>query len=228
MKALVIIPARGGSKGIPRKNIKSICGKPLIGYTIEVAKEIANVVDICVSTDDAEIATIAESFGIPVPFIRPDVLSSDTAGSREVMLHAIDFYKEQGKLYDTIILLQPTSPFRNADDVRACIALYSADIDMVVSVKVAASNPYYNCFECDEDGLLHISKGEGLFTRRQDAPKTWEYNGAVYIINVDSLRKMPLGAFPKRIMYEMPAERSLDIDTPIDLKIAEAVMSGNI
>lgn len=225
MKALVIIPARGGSKGIPHKNIKPLAGIPLIGYAINIAREIVEDCDICISTDDTEIAETAEKFGVKVPFLRPAELATDKSGSREVMLHAVDFYKNKGVDYDTIILLQPTSPFRTAEDVKGCLNLYREGVDMVVSVKEASCNPYYNCFETDADGFLKISKGDGQYTRRQDVPKAWEYNGAVYIINVESLRAMPMGSFPHRLMYEMPACRSVDLDTPADWIVAEALMN---
>ena len=225
MKTLYVIPARGGSKGIPGKNIKPLAGKPLIEYSIDVARALANDEDICVTTDDNAIIETVERTGLKVPFVRPAELSTDQSGTYEVLLHALDFYESKGVHYDTIVLLQPTSPFRIVDDVKACLELYSDDIDMVVSVKQAATNPYYNAFEIDDNGFLHISKGEGNYTRRQDAPKVWEYNGAVYVINVESLRKMPLGKFTRRRMYEMSAERSIDLDTPTDWLIAETIIT---
>ena len=225
MKTLYVIPARGGSKGIPGKNIKPLAGKPLIEYSIDVARALANDEDICVTTDDNAIIETVERTGLKVPFVRPAELSTDQSGTYEVLLHALDFYESKGVHYDTMVLLQPTSPFRTVDDVKACLELYSDDIDMVVSVKQAATNPYYNAFEIDDNGFLHISKGEGNFTRRQDAPKVWEYNGAVYVINVESLRKMPLGKFTRRRMYEMSAERSIDLDTPTDWLIAETIIT---
>ena len=225
MKTLYVIPARGGSKGIPGKNIKPLAGKPLIEYSIDVARALANDEDICVTTDDNAIIETVERTGLKVPFVRPAELSTDQSGTYEVLLHALDFYESKGVHYDTMVLLQPTSPFRIVDDVKACLELYSDDIDMVVSVKQAATNPYYNAFEIDDNGFLHISKGEGNYTRRQDAPKVWEYNGAVYVINVESLRKMPLGKFTRRRMYEMSAERSIDLDTPTDWLIAETIIT---
>lgn len=227
MKTLYVIPARGGSKGIPHKNIKPLAGKPLIGYSIDVARQLAADDDICLTTDDPEIAATAESMGLNVPFLRPASLATDTCGTYEVLIHALDFYRDRGIDYDTLVLLQPTSPMRTADDVRAALALYSPDIDMVVTVKEAASNPYYNCYETDNDGFLHISKGDGGYTRRQDAPKVWEYNGAVYVINVESLRRMPLSAFTRRRMSVMPAERSVDLDTPVDWIIAEKLIENS-
>jgi len=225
MKPLFVIPARGGSKGIPGKNIKSLCGKPLIAYSVEVARQLADDCDICVSTDDVHIANVVRSMGLDIPFMRPDYLATDGCGTYEVLLHAVKFYEDMGRNYDTLVLLQPTSPMRTAEDVRATINAYSPDIDMVVTVTEAASNPYYNCYETDENGFLHVSKGDGKYVRRQDAPKAWEYNGAVYVININSLKQMPLSQFPKRKMVEMSRERSIDLDTPLDWIIAETIMS---
>mgnify|MGYP002515694954 CR=1 FL=1 len=226
MKTLYVIPARGGSKGIPHKNIRPLAGKPLIGYAIDTARELADDADICVSTDDPEIAAVAEKMGLKVPFLRPAELATDKSGTYEVLLHALDFYKARGTDYDTLVLLQPTSPLRTADDVRRALALYNDSVDMVVTVKEAASNPYYNCYEVDNDGYLHISKGDGSYTRRQDAPKAWEYNGAVYVIRVSALRQMPLGKMHRRVMCEMDAARSVDLDTELDWLIAEHLMTA--
>ena len=222
MKPVFVIPARGGSKGIPGKNIKPLCGKPLIAYSVEVARQLADDRDICVTTDDERIAQVVKNMGLDVPFMRPDYLATDGCGTYEVLLHAVKFYEELGRDYDTLVLLQPTSPMRTAEDVQAAIDAYTPDIDMVVTVTEAASNPYYNCYETDENGFLHISKGDGCYTRRQDAPKAWEYNSAVY----ESLKKGPLGSFRRRKMVEMSRERSVDLDTPLDWMVAEAIMSG--
>jgi len=227
MKPLVIIPARGGSKGIPHKNIKLLGGKPLICRAIDNARAVAPDSDICVSTDDSEIIQVVEDYGLKVPFIRPAELAADNSGTYEVLLHALSFYEQQGRTYDTIILLQPTSPFRRDEDIRGALELYSPDIDMVVSVTEARANPYYNCFETDSDGFLHVSKGDGKYIRRQDAPKAWEYNGAIYIINPQSLKRKSLGEFKRRRMYEMDELHSLDLDTPLDWRIAELLIAEN-
>ena len=224
MKTLYVIPARGGSKGIPHKNIRPLGGLPLIGYSINVARCFADDADICVSTDDQEIAAVAEGMGLHVPFMRPDYLATDTCGTYEVLLHAVDFYHQKGIDYDRMVLLQPTSPFRTKEDVEKALALYREDIDMVVTVKEAASNPYYNCYEPDENGFLSISKGDGKYTRRQDAPKVWEYNGAVYVINIESLKKMPLNKFTRRVMCEMSLHNSIDLDTEFDWTVAEMML----
>lgn len=233
MKPLIIIPARGGSKGIPGKNIKPLGGKPLIAYSIDTATELCRKhgwpqENIMVSTDSDDIAAVAESYGLKTSYRRPAELSTDQAGSREVMLHAADTARKAGTEFDYILLLQPTSPFRTVEDVEKCISVYEQELpDMAVTVKEASANPYYNCFETDPStGALHISKGDGLFTRRQDAPRAWEFNGAVYAINPVSLANMPMGSFPKRIPCEMPADRSLDLDTPVDWMVAEALISS--
>ncbi len=228
LKPLYIIPARGGSKGIPHKNIKLLGGKPLIAYSIDVAKALTDDLRrVVLSTDDAQIADVARQCGLPVDYMRPAEFATDTSGSREVMIDVMDWADKQGIDYDCIVLLQPTSPLRTVDDVTAALSLYNENVDMVVSVAEARSNPYYNCFETDpQTGFLHVSKGEGLFTRRQDAPSAWEYTGAVYVINPVSLRRQPLGAFKRRLPSPMPSERSIDLDSLTDWLVAETLLAN--
>lgn len=221
MKILVIIPARGGSKGIPRKNIKPLAGKPLIYYTIDAARAIVPDEDICVSTDDDEIVHVIEKYGLGIPFKRPKELATDTAGTYEVLLQALEFYNNQGKHYDVVLLLQNTSPFRTAEHIKEALTLYRNDIDMVVSVRECPSNPYYSVFEENAEGYLNICKGGGNYIRRQDAPKVYEYNGAIYVINPETLRQKPLHKFTRRIKYVMDEESSLDLDTMADWHLAE-------
>ena len=229
MKPLYIITARGGSKGIPRKNIKLLGGRPLIDYTIRAARQAAQQTGgyILLSTDDEEIADVARSCGLDVDYMRPAYLGGDTVGSREVMLDAIDWAEQKGIEFDCIILLQPTSPFRVGSDILGALSLYTPDLDMVTSVTEARSNPYYTLFEQDADGFLNICKGDGLYQRRQDLPKVLEQNGAVYVINPESLRAMPMGRFPKRLPFVMPADRSLDLDTMVDWATAEVIINQN-
>lgn len=225
METLYVIPARGGSKGIPHKNIKPLGGRPLIHYAIDTARSLADDRHIVVSTDDEEIARVAEATGLAVPYRRPAELATDTAGSREVVLDAMDWAEREGVRFDNVCLLQPTSPMRTVADVERCLAAYRPELDMVVSIVEASVNPYYNCFEEDAaSGYLHISKGDGLLTRRQDAPKAWEYSGAVYVINPESIRRQPMGAFERRVGVEMDRERALDLDTELDWIVAETVM----
>jgi len=224
MKPLVAIPARGGSKRLPGKNIKPLNGKPLIHYTIEAAREVFDDSIICVSTDDEEIRRVSEQTGIKVPFLRPKELATDTADSRSVLLHAYEYYKDEiGYGADTIILLQPTSPLRNATHIKEALELYHDGLDMVVSVKETDSNPYFVLYEEDEEGFLEKSK-KGDFTRKQDAPKVWELNGAIYVINVTALKKGPPNAFEKVVRYEMKPEDSVDVDTELDWEILEVIL----
>lgn len=220
MNFLVVITARGGSKGIPKKNIKLLNGKPLIQYSIDIAKKIADKKDICFTTDSDEIIAVAENCGLKIPFKRPAELATDEANSQDVILHGLEVYEKlNNKTYDAIVLLQPTSPFRTLEQVKDCIALYDNSIDMIVSAKQATANPYYNLYE-ENDGFLKPSK-EGNYTRRQDCPEVWEYNGAIYVINSKSLRTQKMKAFNKVKKYIMSEETSIDIDTPLDWKIAE-------
>ena len=228
VRPLYLIPARGGSKGVPGKNIRLLGGMPLISHTISTALNVAgNREDVVVSTDSEEIAAIAEKAGAIVPFMRPAALATDQAGSREVMLHAVDSQALREREYDTIVLLQPTSPFRNEEDIKRAIEIYeSKRPDMVVTVREAASNPYYNAYETDAEGKLHISKGDGLIIRRQDAPPVWEFDGSVYVINVESLRKYPsLGKMPVILPVKNTSPYNIDIDTELDFLIAETIMS---
>mgnify|MGYP002795028999 CR=1 FL=1 len=221
---LVIIPARGGSKGVPGKNIKELGGKPLIQYTIEAARQIVPDNQIIVSTDSPEIKDVVENLGLQVPFLRPKELALDSSGTYEVLLHALDFYEEENSTPDKIILLQPTSPFRNATHIKEALKLYNKELDMVVSVKEASGNPYYTLREENSSGYLEKSK-KGDFTRRQDCPKVWELNGAVYIINVESLKSAPLHQFKKVKKYVMDEFSSHDIDTMLDWKVAEILIT---
>ena len=224
---LIIIPARGGSKGIPRKNIKPLNGKPLIYYSIDTARAITTDENICVSTDDLEIKSVVEAYGLTVPFLRPDELATDTAGTYEVLLHALDFYEQQGKHYDIVLLLQVTSPFRREEQVKEALELFKQTNDkeaMVVSVKECPSNPYYDIFEEDQNGYLQISKGDGTIYRRQDAPKVYEYNGAIYIMDAHTLKHTHMHKIPHRVKYVMDAKSSFDLDTMQDWQMAEMML----
>ena len=228
MNPLIVIPARGGSKGIPHKNIKPLNEKPLIYYTIDVARAITTDENICVSTDDKEIISVVEDYGLKVPFVRPAELATDTAGTYEVLLHALDYYEKYGKHFDVLVLLQTTSPFRRADQVKEALNLYSPKLDMVVSVKECAANPYYCVFEEDQNGYLHVCKGNGDIFRRQDAPKVYEYNGAIYVMNPEVLKATHMHKMTKRVKYVMDDFSSFDLDTMWDWKMAEMLMKkGN-
>lgn len=228
MNILIVIPARGGSKGIPHKNIKKLRGKPLIYYTIDIARQIVPDEYICVSTDDDEIIKAVENYRLSVPFKRPDELATDTAGANGVLLHALSYYEKQERKIDLLVLLQPTSPFRKKTFIQEAIQLYDSSLDMVVSVKETTANPYYNSFEENAEGLLVVSKGDGRIERRQDAPKVWEFNGSVYVINPVSLKKKEMVGFTRIKKYIMDDIYSVDLDTPFDWKIAELMLKENM
>jgi len=217
---LFVIPARGGSKGIPGKNIKPLNGKPLICYAIDVARSFTSDDNICVTTDSDSIISVVEEYNLPVPFKRPPTLATDESGIYEALLHALDHYKS--KTYDTMVLLQPTSPFRTAAQVANALELYDNSLDMVVSVHESKFNPYFNLFE-EENGLLRKSK-PGTYVRRQDCPPVYAYNGAIYIINISSLLNQPISSFQKIKKFIMDDESSLDLDNPVDWLIAETLI----
>jgi CMP-N,N'-diacetyllegionaminic acid synthase len=222
MKPLVIIPARGGSKGLPGKNIKLLAGKPLINYTIEAAREIFDDEIICVSTDDHKIKSVAEDTGLYVPFIRPAELATDSVGTYEFLLHAVNFYESNGYFADTLILLQPTSPFRTGQHIKEALTLFDENCDMVVSVKKTKANPYYVLFE-EKNGWLEQSK-DADFIRRQDCPTIYELNGAIYIYRMTTLKNTPINKFINRRKFVMEEWSSHDIDTILDWEIAEVLV----
>lgn len=222
MKPLVVIPARGGSKGIPNKNIKVLQNKPLIEFTIDAALEVFNLEDIIISTDSEEIKTLVEKRGGHVPFLRPSHLATDSASTRDVLLHALEWMEEIGQNKDTIVLLQPTSPFRHSQHIRDAIEIFDQGIDMVVSVRESKANPYFNLFEENNLGYLAQSKPHHA-TRRQDLPKVWEYNGAIYVINKQSLLSKNINEFERVLKYVMDDVSSIDIDTPLDWEIAKMI-----
>ena len=205
------------------KNKRLLNGKPLIMYTIEAVMKVADRKDICVSTDDPEIIEIARQAGLDVPFIRPSSLSQDDSSSREVLLHALDFYKSKGKNYKRVVMLQPTSPLRRPEDISGAMKLFNSSVDCVVSVFKTKSNPYYVLFEENREGFLKKSK-EGFFQRRQDCPDVYELNGAVYVISVVALREKDITLMERIVKYEMDEFSSIDIDTELDFTIADILI----
>jgi N-acylneuraminate cytidylyltransferase len=221
MRILYLIPARKGSKGLPGKNIKFLGGKPLIVYSIDFALNNLKFGDeLCISTNDEAVIEIAKSKGISIPFIRPEELANDNSSSYDVIIHAINQYEKLNKTFDAVLLLQPTSPFRIQDDFTRLIKEYNFEIDMVVSVKLAKENPYFTLFEENSEGFLSKSK-IGNFERRQDCPEVYAFNGSMYLINVDSIKKSRIAELKNIKKIIMPEERSIDIDTLADWTLAE-------
>ena len=226
-EVLFLITARGGSKGIPGKNIKLLNGKPLLYYTIDAARQITTDKNICLSSDSDEIIAAANNYGLEVPFIRPGELATDKSGSYEVLLHAIEYYRSIGRNYKTMVLLQPTSPFRNGQHIAEALALYSNKMDMVVSVCESDQNPYFYLFEEDSDGCL-VKFKDAEFRTRQECPAVYSYNGAIYVINMESLLEHPLSSFKKIKKYIMSKTVSIDIDTMLDWYWAEFLIEKKL
>jgi N-acylneuraminate cytidylyltransferase len=193
-------------------------------HSVDMAREIFNDNEICISTDSTKIKAVVEKSGLHVPFLRPEELAQDTSSTEDVLMHTLSWYNHNGYEPDMIILLQPTSPFRQLKDINKAIAKFSKEIDMVVSVKQGKANPYFNLYEENDSGFLEKSK-KGTFDRYQDSPEVWEFNGSIYIINVANLKSKGFSNFNKIIKYtiENPIY-SLDIDTEFDWLIAKTII----
>ena len=221
---LAIIPARGGSKGIPNKNIMDICGKPLVAYTIEAGKKSKYIDEIMVSTDSHIIKEVAEQYGAKVPFLRPELLSDDSAKSIDLVLHAIDFYISNNTNFDFVILLQPTSPLRTYAQIDEAIEkLMDNSGDSLVSVREADENPVL--MRSIADGKLkEVISFQGPNLRRQDLPTFYIFNGALYINSIDMLVHKKSFIDEDTIPYVMSKESSVDIDTKLDAKLVEFII----
>lgn len=221
-ETLVLIPARGGSKGIPRKNILKLAGLPLIGYTIRAALKAA-IGRVVVSTDDEEIAEVSTTFGAEVPFLRPQHLASDTSTGLDVVLHAIDQLGVPCE-HTNICILQPTSPLRSTEDITGALELFHETGDAVVGV-TEATKPLSWHHQITHNQRL-IPTSSSIENRRQDAEPLVIPNGAIYISSLGSIRKNQSFFPPNTRAWLMPAERSIDIDDELDWILAEAILTG--
>lgn len=221
-KVVCVIPARGGSKGVPRKNIKQLAGKPLIAYTIEQALQSQYIDRIIVSTEDMKIADISKRHGAEVPFIRPVELAGDQVATVDVLIHAINWLEEEEKYeFGIFVLLHTTTPLRSVQDIDACIRLLmDTKADNVFSVTEAHRNPYFNMVEINKQGLVKLVK-EGSFSTRQSAPPVYDLNASIYVWWKDVLKKEKKVFLAGSKIYTMPKERSVDIDDDFDFRIAE-------
>jgi CMP-N,N'-diacetyllegionaminic acid synthase len=224
-RVLCIIPARGGSKGVPGKNTRLLHGKPLIAYTVEAALASESIDRVIVSTDDAAIADAGRTAGAEVPFERPASLATDTAGTIDVVLHAMEWVREQeGAPYDIVVLLHATTPLRSVEDIDAAVDLLGEDADSVVSVTEAYRNPYFNMVEAAADGSIHLVK-PGQFLTRQSAPVVYDLNSSIYVWWWDSLVRSRSVFGERTLPYVMPRERSVDIDEEMDFILADALLA---
>lgn len=221
---LAIIPARGGSKGIPRKNVRLLCGKPLVAYSIETALSSEYIDRVVVSTEDKEIARIVEQYGGEV-IERPTELARDDTPSLPVYQHVIEYLeKEERFTTDAVVALQPTCPLRIAADIDGAIQKFlGADCDSVLSVCEAEHPPHW-MYTLDGDRMKLLIEGGEKIARRQDAPRVYRINGAVYITRKQIMMVENRVWGDDTRAYIMPWERSIDIDTEIDLKLAELIM----
>lgn len=208
-----VILARGGSKGLPRKNIRDLAGKPLIAWTIEAGHESEYLDRLILSSDDEEIMSVAEEYGCEVPFRRPPELAQDDTPSMDALLHAL----EQVKPHDYVVLLQPTSPLRTAEDIDATIDRCHRNGRACVSVTETDKPPQWMYTVGKDNRLEPVIEEKGSVTRRQDAPATFTINGAVYVACTEWLQKTEAFLTNGTVGYSMPKERSVDVDKNMDL-----------
>jgi CMP-N,N'-diacetyllegionaminic acid synthase len=226
-KVLAVIPARGGSKRLPNKNILDLAGKPLIAWTIEAAKKSKYIDTLIVSTDSQKIAKVCEKYGAKVPFMRPKELATDTANSIDVILHAIDFYKKLGLNYEYIILLQPTSPLRTAEDIDDAFESFGEDTKAVVSVCETEHPPLWSNTLPEDLSMKDFIRLKIKNKRSQDLPTYYRLNGAIYIADVEYMKINNGFIGEKTKAFIMPQERSVDIDSMVDFYFTEYLIKKN-
>lgn len=220
-KTLGIIPARGGSKGVPRKNIRKLDGKPVIAHSIQAGLDSTVVDSVVVTTDDNEIAQTAESYGGRVPFMRPDELATDEAPTAPVITHTLESLREKGERYDTFVLLQPTSPLRTATHINEAFSLYEdSGADSVIS----AYPTYETRWKRTPEGAQKLNYTNAS-KRRQDRDPEYVINGAVYITNVEKFLNTKKITTGMTEVYQMTEQNSVDIDTPFDLWLANQILT---
>lgn len=224
----MLIPARGGSKGLPRKNIRTICGKPLINWSVEVGLGSTYVDAVVVSTDDAEIAQIAKEAGAEVPFMRPEYLAEDRSSSIDVIMHALDTLADEGRVFDIILLLEPTSPLREVSDINDSLArLISADEGSIVSVCRAEST--HPCFMYKLDAnqkMIPYSTNQPTNLRRQDIEPLFFLEGSIYASWVHTFKKEKSFYHDKTVAYQVEKWKSFEIDDIYDFVIVEALLKN--
>lgn len=225
---LTLVNARGGSKGVPRKNIVPIAGKPLIAWTLEAAQKAESVRRLIVSTDDPEIAEVARRWGAEVPVLRPPELAQDDTPQVHVVLHILEYLEtSHGYRPDYVLLLQPTSPLRSPEDIDGAVELaLRCDAESVVSVCEARSHPYW-CRRLTPDGkLLPFVEAALWSVSRQQLPKAYQFNGAIFLVRRESVVEKRAFVTGDSLAYVMPRERSLDIDDTWDLHVARLIMEN--
>ena len=221
---IITICARGGSVGVPGKNIRNLCGKPLIGWTIEQAFASKTTDQVFVSTDSEDIARVARSYGAQVPFLRPAELATSTAGKLPVIQHLVNWVEAHHGPVSTIVDLDPTSPLRDTADIQTCFSMLDADTDVVITGYEADKNPYFNMVELKSNGFYErVCLPDKEVLGRQAAPKVFAMNASIYAWHRHSLSSS-LWDSPKIRLHVMPRERSIDIDHDIDFELVALLM----
>ena len=230
MRVLAVIPARGGSKSVPYKNIASVGGKPLLAWTILTAQRCSILDRIIVSTDDIAIAETAQAWGAEVPFMRPLELARDDTPGIEPILHAVNWLARYENYWpDYVLVLQPTSPLRTTEDIERAIQLaMERDADSVVSVSLAHQHPYWAKRITSDGHLVDFIPLDRHYVRRQDLPAAYVLNGAIYLARRQVLVEKQSWYTARTYAYIMPLERSLDIDTPWDLYLADLILEDRM
>lgn len=222
LSVLAVIVARGGSKGLPRKNVLDLGGKPVIAWSVAVAKATPAIDRVVLSSEDAEIIAAATAAGCEVPFVRPAELATDAASVHDVLVHAMDHLD---RAYDVVVLLQATSPFRAPGDIDACLALIAGGAPAAISVVLAAKPPQWY-YTLNADGCLRRAfESASQPDRRQDAPTYYYPNGAVYAARTAWYREHRNFSSPETMAHIMPPERSIDIDSGLDLALARTLLN---
>lgn len=229
---LATICCRGGSKGVPGKNIKLLNGKPLIAYTIETALKSGLIDDLIISTDDQSIADVAIQFGAKVPFLRPLELASDTASKWPVFIHALEHYEKLNNVtVDYLVDLDVTVPLKNVEDINNAIQMAISDtaVDVVITGYEPERNPYFNMMEIKEMGYAQLVKQtDKPIVRRQDAPQVYSLTPAAYVVKKSALYEFEHWSKAKCKISPMPRERAVDIDTALDFKLVEFMMNYEV
>lgn len=226
-KILAIIPARKGSKRLPKKNILLLGEKPLIAWTIESALKSSFIDTLIISSDDELIVEISKKYGAKVPFIRPKELSTDTSATIDVILHAIDFYKEMKEDFKYVMLLQPTSPLRGTQDIDNAIKMLDPNTKAVVSVCKTEHSPLWTNTLPKSLSMKEFLSSKNKNKRSQDLPDYYRLNGAIYIAEIDYLIKNNDFFGSDTFAYIMGQERSVDIDTKIDFELCKIILNEN-
>jgi N-acylneuraminate cytidylyltransferase len=220
-KVIGIIPARGNSKGVPKKNIKPLSGTPLIGWTIKEARKSKYIDKLILSSDNQEIISVAKRYGLEAPFLRPSELAQDDTIPTEVIIHALK--KCPG--FDLIVVLQPTSPFRKAEDIDGAIwKVVDSGAPACVSVTLPDKSPYWMFGIDQKERLTSLFPDKPLAANRQEQPLVYALNGAVFVANVKFLLEQRSFICPETVGYVMPRSRSIDIDDEMDFLLAKALI----